>query len=393
MSCLLVSGLTIACLMVGQVGPPGLHAQQGVPFQRLGLVGHQIRPSFSPDGKMLAASVVHGGEGEVMVWEVPSLREVTELLGHTRQPLASAFSPDGGAFVSTDVIGTIRMWRVAMAGWRRMDQIEPAVSPGTPESVSKKPKRAPACFPVFSPDGGLLAWDWDGRVRVWNLDAGEEAAVLPAEGPVHFIGFTPDGKLLEAFALRRIGRKFVYELRHWSTSTFEREGKSQRFEIGHDPTTSQAVFSADGNLVAAHMQRGEVVKLVDAQTGRFVLYPGFPAPPPQVVLNSRESWGPNAISSMCVSPDKRILAIGMNHSGNVFLCDVATGKPLSRLTHPSADHANPSVFSPDGRYLVTSCAQLPGEEDGKEDWQYVGFLWDLGGVTGYDQEGLRPTSF
>ncbi len=168
-------------------------AQQTHPCNRVyRLTGHanDVRSvAFSADGRLL----VSGGcaqlvadvcqQGEVRLWDVDMLGEVSLMLEHTDWVESVAFSPDGVRLASGSRDGTIKIWDVesgllvntlyGQQGWV--------------ESVT------------FSYDGFLLAsGGGDARVLIWNL---EDEDPLPrgvqAQGEdVSEVAFSPNGRLI-----------------------------------------------------------------------------------------------------------------------------------------------------------------------------------------------------
>jgi WD40 repeat protein len=66
--------------------------------------------SFSPDNHYLAVGYENGDIG---IWEMPEMREVYRLKGHTQNVENVKWSPDGKRIVSRSEDGTIRIWAQA----------------------------------------------------------------------------------------------------------------------------------------------------------------------------------------------------------------------------------------------------------------------------------------
>jgi WD40 repeat protein len=74
-----------------------------------GLAGYVMGPTFSPDGKSLAA----GGWKRIKVWETATGRERCDFTDYEGDAHCLAFTPDGQALASAGGEGTILVWSVA----------------------------------------------------------------------------------------------------------------------------------------------------------------------------------------------------------------------------------------------------------------------------------------
>jgi len=64
---------------------------------------------YSPDGKILASSSMHG---TIKQWDASAWKELFTLNGHQGGVSALAFNPDGMMLVTSSRDGTIRFWGV-----------------------------------------------------------------------------------------------------------------------------------------------------------------------------------------------------------------------------------------------------------------------------------------
>jgi WD40 repeat protein len=156
---------------------------------------------FSPDGKVLVIE----GQGVFKVWDVETGRERTSLdLGKNRYLWDGnfAFSPDG----TTLAVGS--------AGTRSVRLLDPAA--GTVRATLE------GVFPPvrFSPDGGTLAVASDQGIELWDVAAARQKSVLPGKDlHVRSLAFAPDGKALAAGTVRGPDEeKGTSEVRIWDVA-------------------------------------------------------------------------------------------------------------------------------------------------------------------------------
>ncbi|MGA2915490.1 MAG: WD40 repeat domain-containing protein [Sedimentisphaerales bacterium] len=110
-------------------------------------------------------------------------------------------------------------------------------------------------------------------------------------------------------------------------------------------------FSSDGKkLFVAEKARN--ILTFDAPTGQ--LLNKFVMDEYQTVAHLKQS-----ISCMAVSPDGKVLAANTEPAGTVWLWDVASGRKIGRLPVGGGLIISGIAFSPDSRYLATSCMVSP----------------------------------
>jgi WD40 repeat protein len=164
--------------------------------------------AFSPDGRRLAAVGAPGPgpprEAVVTLYDPATGEEVRRLRGgkevrwepaftpDDRQPLALAFSPDGGRLALGGPSDVLRVWD--LAGGRERE-FSPLQASSALTGVA------------FSPDGRRLASvGYDGRVQLWDAVGGHELLALrgngaPNNGHYTFaarVAFSRDGRHLAA---------------------------------------------------------------------------------------------------------------------------------------------------------------------------------------------------
>jgi WD40 repeat protein len=138
--------------------------------------------AFAPDGRHVLSGHYGPGSGNlVRLWDAVGGKEVGRFAGHGNDVTAVAFLPDGRAFVSASMDGTLRLWDVQTGKERR-----------------QLAHRGGAYDMAVAPDGrrALSAGFGDRTVRLWDLtDGGELYAFTGHVGAVLGVAFSPDGRL------------------------------------------------------------------------------------------------------------------------------------------------------------------------------------------------------
>src|SRR5262249_41202890 len=134
--------------------------------------------SFSPDGKLLAAS-----SWIVKVWDLASKQKVKELDGVSISMRRPQFSPDG-TLLAASLGNTVRLWDVAT--WQ------------TVAELSDKGSKAVVSGFAFAPDGKILATgDAGGTLRLWDVAQKRQVASRRFHASeVATLAFSPDGRRL-----------------------------------------------------------------------------------------------------------------------------------------------------------------------------------------------------
>lgn len=208
----------------------------------------------------------------------------------------------------------------------------------------------------ISPDARTVAGsNWDGSLRLWDLESGQERAKITAiQGWITNVFFAPDSK---TFATG--GGNNAHAVLLWETTT----GKSIHPLRGHTSPVWSFAFSPDGRTVAtSSWLRGDpVIRLWNPRTGK--------------LLRSLASSERGGVSAVAFSPDGKTLA-ACSRSGErkVRLWDVGTGRERYALAGHQAG-CTCVAFSPDSKRLASgdSYYNCMGQHEGRL------CIWDVEG--------------
>jgi eukaryotic-like serine/threonine-protein kinase len=306
---------------------------------------------FSPDG----GHVLTVAGDLARLWDVATGKEVSRL-SHGKEIVATALSADGRLVATAADDRTVDIW-AAVTG-RLLGQV-----PLGDDDILRV---------AFVGDQVAIATrkaEYEIRIQVWDVSAGK--AVSPAldahTGVLFDVVFSPDGRR----ALTGGATPVV-----WAVA----EGRAI-FEVRGSPLLNQARFSADGRLVAGADVSG-AVRVWDAATGKEVASVRH-APPVRDVTFSPDGrflvtggadgvarvWQlpagglaveirhglafTHAVTQVAFSPDGRhqILVASVDNTARVWVGN-SPATPLLR----HGDRVTRASFSPDGRLVLTACA-------------------------------------
>ena len=293
--------------------------------------------SFSPDGRLIVAGT---RSGWARVYDAETGEHKIDFK-HDGPVYRVSFSPDGRYILTLDRYNYIYVWDVT--------------SSETPKAKITTSLTGDVNFPVFSPDGQLIASGMGSTAGVWDL-TGKEIDRFFGKKFVYQTSFSRDGYRLATAngdGTARIWRvkkppvfnfeyasvsfsadgRFITDSKQvWDFATGERFGKALPYNAG------SFSFSPDGKYILV-VNNDENKKQYSAQ------------------LQDTHNWSwltplfVNAfIDTAVFSADgKLLMALSRDHSVRIW--DVSTGGTLTEFTNASISRG--AMFSPDGRYFVT----------------------------------------
>jgi WD40 repeat protein len=337
---------------------------------------------FSPDGKRLAAC---GSKG-IRIWDVASRETQATWPSDSRASRCLAFSPDGKRLATGSTEGMVELWDTAEG--RKVQTF--------------KGHFGPIAAMAFSPDGTRLASGGaDGTLRVWDATSRGDAISIPKDGLLvtQNADLSPDGQtLLTGFewGVRR-------PLRLWDTATGQ--PRCGPIELPQAPV-GWPVWTTDGrHLYVANA--GKTVRVVDIASGEVVRT--FPVDADtklyDIALSADERWcahpGPGGTIQvrdartgavfrtlreldgfhvvLAFSPDSRRL-LGVDDRGALKIWDIAAGREAAATTLTGV-LVQVARFSADGkrlavagyiRPLITGEVRILDAETAREVWSLKG---------------------
>lgn len=351
---------------------------------------------FRSDGAMLASG---GQDHTIKLWNVAEGKLLSTLSGHTSAVRSVKFTPDGQTLASGSADWTIKFWSVA----------------GLQEIATLKGHSQIVTDLDFNADGTLLvSGSLDRDVKLWTLANDALLYTLPASQIVQSVAFHPDTQMLAVGSDRGMlslwdlsnGRSIVSfgKPSHpfWSPIeaqlTFGPEGKMLAYKdhlwniadpehIGLILKESALMLHPDGQTIVSkgklpfslkEIESGEFIKTFPnmeefrsgyffrlSPNGEMIATGGFygilrlwSVSAGSEMFTLREKPGAplrfdrrNDVTSLCFSPDTRILASGHANS-LIYLWNTASGKFLKRLQGHCGTIMSLS-FSPDGKFLLS----------------------------------------
>lgn len=289
---------------------------------------------FSPDGRHAALS---DASGAIEIRDTRSWKVIARL-NHPGGATSLAFDRSGMRLFSGGYDGMVREWDLS-----RHSQVSAIKASGA------------AVWTIdLSPDGKRIATGGEDKIiRIWNLD---NRTAAPVQLPGHTrniweVRFSPDGKRLASCS-------FDYSVRLWDAE----RGRALKTLSGHKQSCVGLNYSPDGSLIASggddaairywRASDGAALRTVD--NGHHV---------DKVVFSSDGRWLASGGHPHGLIGDAWHYLTGGGGDGDaVRLWRVSDGALVAGLPHPDAVYF--VVFSPDGRWLVTS-----GEDNRVRLWR------------------------
>ena len=252
---------------------------------------------LSPQGEKLACSYV---DGEVELYSIlgDKLQEMATFKENRRLELEIglvSFSSDGHTLATCGKAGQVRLWDLTASPIKERGALKRHRTDGHSDSLWSL---------AFSPDGTQLATSSiDRSVRLWQLTGPQpkELAVFNTalEAPVWSVSFTPDGKTLACGG---------FGLRLWNL-TKPQPWTPTVLNWDWGPAVQIATtISPDGQWLASagRFDDSGTVQVWDLT---------LPAPPPPLVLETKQQADSSRVCSLSFSPKFLVLAAGIDSHG------------------------------------------------------------------------------
>lgn len=253
---------------------------------------------FSPDGKHIITS---SRDKVARVFSLNGTIE-KELKGHSSNVWSARFKSDNKTIVSVSDDHTIRNWSIG----RRVETYENAVN---------------ISFADFSQKGFKIIVVRDTIAQSWNMIGETVATFVGHRDSINTARFSPDGSMV--LTAGKDGAAFLWSADGIPVKQFRK----------HQASVNDAIFTSDGKKVIT-ISSDSTARVCNLETDS------------DVVLKTMDVF-----TSVCPSPEPNVFALGTN-SGDIIIYDIS-GKELCKF-HGHDGRVNSVVFSPDGKYLLST---------------------------------------
>ena len=258
----------------------------------------------------------------IQIWDV----DTREMLGQSQLNAQKgvAINPTGETIAGVDENGNIRIWST-----------EPFLTTQTlrPMTLRENYRSLDNLNLItYSPDGASLATaSWDGIVRVWASETGQEQSTIAIEGVIRDLVFNSDSTSLligggnypsPAPDWQGFGYTFIQEIATGQTIT-----------LTHEVHVRDVAFAPNGRTFAT---ASNITQLWHADTGEAIWTCAPDTEPLQLLFSP--------------GGDKLVMLA----EKIIFVCDVNTGQILSQIQLPGDSQFRQMALHPDGRLLATA---------------------------------------
>lgn len=274
----------------------------------------------SPNGKFFISG---GIDQEVVLWHLPSGKEMRRFKGHETAITALAYDPYGKWVVSGGQDGLLMVWDVASGSMLKYLEGHTGTIRGAD----------------FSPDGGWLATGSDDQtIRIWNIQTGDQLLSIVGHGDlVTDVKFSTDG-------LHLISSSLDNSIRIWYAETGELVRTLRSLDVGQFLGTEEVGIAAidvsnDGKMIASAHYDGSV-KIWNPNDGKVIQN-----------LKGHE----HGCLSLAFTPEARYLISG-GKDNKAIVWDLYSGEAVRSLHHGS--NVNVLTFVPNGQSVLVG-GELP----------------------------------
>lgn len=290
---------------------------------------------FSPDRKTIATA---GLNGTVLLWDTSTELLLASLTDNKHSLYKTAFSPDGNIIATLGADehlypdATIQLWDARTGKYLR--------------TLTKTNYQFRSDFGrmAFSPDGKTFATCRYSELELWDVDTGRSLKTLkvPDKSELKDVRFSPDGQTLVMWTYEKLELWDAVTGQHLKTLSelgeFHKNNKIKEFHFSPDSRALVILDKAWSGSYGGRYVTSAYVWNVSTRSGEY--------------LQSAKNF-----SSICFSPNGKILASIDASDGKVCLWDTSTRKILSKffIGSDTIDSSDPNLcFSPNGKVIAMS---------------------------------------